>query len=138
MLTKQDYGTTACLIHYCNANFTIIRESSYGYRNTSSGKFDDGIVGDLCNGKGDLAGSSLLAVKDRVDVVDFIKGINSGYIRFIFRQPPLSYTSNIMETSFQSSVWLSMFVVSILFTLTLYLILNWETNHQQVFKLHIQ
>lgn len=131
MLTKQDFSTTRCLLDYCNANYTITIEKSYGYLNETTGQYD-GIVGDLQNGIGDLAGNTMFMVKGRLEVVDYVKMLNQGSFRFIFKQPPLSYTSNIMADSFRTSVWISMLIVLLLFAVALYVILNWESKRKKV------
>lgn len=68
----------------------------------------------------------------RVKTVDYISMITSAGIRFIFRSPPLTYTSNIYYLPFTGLVWVSCIILVMLCTLVVYLTFKssgWRKNH---------
>lgn len=66
---------------------------------------------------------------ERLKVIDYLSWTTPTSIQFVYRQPPLSYVSNLFTLPFSRSVWISiagMFVVSIGI---IYVVTIWERKN---------
>nr|AOG12852.1 ionotropic receptor [Eogystia hippophaecolus] len=105
-----------------NATPRYIFSHRWGYRR--NGQWS-GMVDDLLSGRADV-GTNLLMTVDRLDVITYTEGLSPYRVRFIFRQPPLSYVANIFSLPFSSGVWIATVVCAIVSTIALYLASKWE------------
>nr|QIJ45766.1 ionotropic receptor [Glyphodes pyloalis] len=96
----------------------------WGYK--SNGQWS-GMVQDVATGKADL-GTNCLPERDRMEVISYTDTVAPFYVRFVFRQPPLSYSSNIFSLPFASSVWVAVVTCVAVATATLYLASVWEAR----------
>lgn len=71
-------------------------------------------------------GTASFFTYDRVAVVDYIAATYSTYMRFIFREPPLSYVSNLFALPFDIYVWYSCVGLLLLTCIAIYLVVVWE------------
>ncbi|CAG9853643.1 unnamed protein product [Phyllotreta striolata] len=110
-------------------NFTI--ESTWGYKVNSSWT---GMIGLLSRKKIDIGGTSLFFTEDRVDVIDYVAMITPTRSYFIFREPKLSYVTNVFILPFDMGVWLSTVALVIIAVFFLYVILNWELTKEIYLK----
>lgn len=67
-----------------------------------------------------LTGSAMYVTPEGVKTVDYLAVITKIHSRFIFRAPPLTYTSNIYYLPFTGVVWVCCVVISIVCTLFIY------------------
>lgn len=71
---------------------------------------------------------------ERLDVVSYTDRLAPFRVRFIFRQPPLPYVSNIFSMPFSTSVWIAMSVCAMISTLTVYIATKCEFRGSKVRK----
>ncbi|KAI5640158.1 ligand-gated ion channel domain-containing protein [Phthorimaea operculella] len=71
-----------------------------------------GMIDDMRRGKADV-GTNLLVKADRMDVVTYTDNLAPFRVRFILRQPPLSYVANIFSLPFSAGVWLALLVCTL-------------------------
>lgn len=93
-------------------------------------------------------GTSLFLLKERVDLIEYIAMISPTRSKFVFRQPKLSYVTNVYTLPFDSKVWYSTVILTVLMALALYGLMKWEhaKNHfllekvgqSQPFKRHVK
>ncbi|CAH1156185.1 unnamed protein product [Phaedon cochleariae] len=113
------------LMTILNASSIIDFKSTWGYRNSTTNIFT-GMIGDVQTGKADLGGTPCFFTADRMDILEFFAPSAPTHMRFIFRAPPLSYTTNIFTLPFHTYVWYSIFLLlGIIFFVT-YVIVKWE------------
>ncbi|XP_028169038.1 glutamate receptor ionotropic, kainate 2-like isoform X1 [Ostrinia furnacalis] len=86
-----------------------------------------GMIQDIKSNRADLATNCVL-YSERLDVVTFTDMVAPLRMRFVFRQPPLAYVSNIFSLPFSSNVWVAIAVCTAASTLTLCLTSHWETK----------
>ncbi|XP_028174131.1 glutamate receptor 1-like isoform X1 [Ostrinia furnacalis] len=108
-----------------NATPRYIFSHRWGYK--QNGQWS-GMINDLHTGKADLGTNCMINDKERLDVVTYTDMMAPFRVRFIFRQPPLSYVSNIFSLPFSTSVWVAIIVCAVVSTVTLYLASKWEAN----------
>ncbi|CAH2089186.1 unnamed protein product [Euphydryas editha] len=105
-----------------NATPRYIFSHRWGYK--QNGQWS-GMINDVNTGKADL-GTNCVASSDRLSVVVFTDSMSNFKIKFIFRQPPLSYVSNIFTLPFSLNVWVAIILSVIISTLTIFLATKWE------------
>ncbi|KOB64588.1 Ionotropic receptor, partial [Operophtera brumata] len=66
--------------------------------------------------------------QDRMKVEDYIAMVGSTAVRFVFREPPLAYMSNIFALPFTWSVWLAIFICVLGCALFLFITSKWEAS----------
>ncbi|KAL0870094.1 hypothetical protein ABMA27_006252 [Loxostege sticticalis] len=108
-----------------NATPRYIFSHRWGYK--QNGQWS-GMINDLHTGRADLGTNCLINNKERLDVVTYTDMVAPFRVRFVFRQPPLSYVSNIFSLPFSTSVWVAIFVISVVSTASLYLASKWEAS----------
>nr|AXF48841.1 ionotropic receptor IR10 [Lobesia botrana] len=101
-LTKCNYHQLASLYDFANATRKLIFTNSWGYLINGSWT---GILGDISQGKADLPGSVLVITKERMEQLDYLAFLSPIDVKFIFREPPLSYQNNLYLLPFKTSVW---------------------------------
>lgn len=70
---------------------------------------------------------------DRVDIIDYITMPTPTRSKFIFRQPKLSYVTNVFTLPFNTDVWLSSIAMSVILAIALFLVNKWEwRNNKQL------
>ncbi|XP_059057967.1 glutamate receptor-like [Achroia grisella] len=97
---------------------------SYRFGYKVKGKWS-GMVHDLQLKKADL-GTNCVVFIDRMEVVAYTDTVAPMRMRFVFRQPPLSYVSNIFSLPFSRNVWMAIAVCSLGCTGTFYFTSKWE------------
>ncbi|CAG9795972.1 unnamed protein product [Diatraea saccharalis] len=70
----------------------------------------------------------LVKDKERLDVVSYTDMMAPFRVRFVFRQPPLSYVSNIYSLPFSTAVWVAILICTAVSTATLYVESKWENT----------
>lgn len=74
-------------------------------------------------------GGPLFLTTDRVPLLDYVGITSPGSVEFIFRSPPLSYVSNVLTLPFEKIVWITCFMLTVISTLILHVIFNWESKN---------
>ncbi|CAH0397940.1 unnamed protein product [Chilo suppressalis] len=122
-VTKSSFRSTDPIYGYLNATKSFIFSETWGYyKNGTYG----GMVAELTVGDAELAGTVLIATQDRMEVVDFLSCPIPISVKFVFREPPLSYQNNLFLLPFKTSVWYCMGAFVLVLTLILYINALWE------------
>ncbi|CAG9786220.1 unnamed protein product [Diatraea saccharalis] len=137
-VTKSSFRSTDPIYGYLNATKSLIFSETWGYyKNGSYG----GMIAELTVGEAELAGSKtflhndqgtvLIATQDRMEVVDYLSCPMPISIKFVFKEPPLSYQNNLFLLPFKTSVWYCMGAFVLILMLILYINALWEQRKLQ-------
>lgn len=118
-LAKNTYLIIENLIQGLNATRRNLIHSTWGYKDPKTGRLG-GMLGDLIEGRAHMGGSVLLVMADRVHVIDYVAETLRTNGGFVFRAPPLSYTSNIYSLPLSADVWKCSIAMVILATVTIF------------------
>lgn len=108
--SKASYLICAHLIDSVNGTGNFSVERTWGYKNPKTGEYD-GMTGQLMRKEADIGGTVIFMIPSRLKHMEFISVIADTRSEFVFRAPPLTYTSNIYYYPFVGIVW----IVSICF-----------------------
>nr|AII01128.1 ionotropic receptor [Dendrolimus kikuchii] len=108
-----------------NATPRYIFSYRWGYK--VNGQWS-GMINDLHSERADLGTNCVVSDIERLNVVTYTDMLAPFRVRFIFRQPPLPYVSNIFSLPFRTSVWLAVFICCIISTITIYFATKWEAR----------
>nr|WPO56515.1 ionotropic receptor [Leucinodes orbonalis] len=108
-----------------NATPRFVFSHRWGYK--QNGQWS-GMINDLHTGRADLGTNCLVSDKERLNVVTYTDMVAPFRVRFVFRQPPLSYVSNIYSLPFSSSVWVAIVVCAAVSTVTICVASKWEAS----------
>lgn len=75
-----------------------------------------------------IGGTSMFLAYDRIALVDFLSMTTNTMAGFVFRTPPLSYTSNIYYLPFSSTVWICSILLVMLSTVIIYITFKYSLN----------
>ncbi|CAH1110302.1 unnamed protein product [Psylliodes chrysocephalus] len=89
------------------------------------------MIGELIRKEADIGGSPLFFTEDRVDVIEYIAMTTPTKSYFVFREPKLSYVTNVFTLPFDRDVWLSTIALMIITGFFLYYILHWEVKKEK-------
>nr|BAR64803.1 ionotropic receptor [Ostrinia furnacalis] len=124
-VSKSSFRQTDPIFGYLNASRTLIYSPTWGYyRNGSYG----GMIADMTIGDAELAGTVLIATQDRMEVVEYLSCPTPISIKFVFRQPPLSYQNNLFLLPFKSTVWYCIGAFVLVLAFILYINALWENK----------
>nr|QEE82789.1 ionotropic receptor 75p1 [Conogethes pinicolalis] len=123
-ITKICWMDVLLVFQMLNVTPQYIFSHRWGYKNNGHWS---GMISDVATGRADI-GTNCLLEKDRMDVVHYTDTLAPFHVRFVFRQPPLSYSANIFSLPFSSSVWVAIVVCSAVATATLFLASVWEAK----------
>nr|WPO56516.1 ionotropic receptor [Leucinodes orbonalis] len=130
---KNDAGSKHCWMFIKHAfemlNVTPRYIFSYRWGYKVNGQWS-GMINDISTNKAEL-GTNILIKNERWDVVSFTDVVSPLYALFVFRQPPLAYTSNIFSLPFSTNVWLALVVLVAAATLTLFCTSIWEITMER-------
>lgn len=78
-----------------------------------------------------FAGTPLFFTTDRIPVIDYLAMTSATKSKFVFRQPKLSYVTNIYKLPFHWTVWVSTVSLVVITSGFLYFAIKWEWfNHR--------
>ncbi|XP_026320831.1 glutamate receptor-like [Hyposmocoma kahamanoa] len=86
-----------------------------------------GMIDDLYRNRADV-GTNCLVMQERLPVAVYTDVLAPFHVRFVFRQPPLSYVSNIFSLPFSTGVWVAIAICTALSAASLYLASRWEVT----------
>lgn len=73
-----------------------------------------------------FVGTPLFFTIDRVDIIDYIAMTTPTRSKFVFREPKLSYVTNVFMLPFDRYVWTAIISLLIINIMWLYTIIKWE------------
>lgn len=123
-ITKVNYILVEHLSNIVNATLNYSVQPTWGYRDKSN-KWS-GMIGELTRKEAVIGGTALFLTTDRVSEIDYIAMTTPTKSKFVFRQPKLSYVTNVYTLPFHWSVWLSTIAFVILTIIVLYFVVKWE------------
>ncbi|XP_067005102.2 ionotropic receptor 75a-like [Anabrus simplex] len=126
-ITKNNYILLTHVLETVNASVEYIIVDSWGYATNGSWS---GMVGSLQRKEADIGATALFFTADRLPILDYIALTTPTRAAFLFRQPPLSYVSNIFTLPFTTSVWVASAVLVFVSAVMLYMTTVWEDRHQ--------
>lgn len=103
-----------------NSTRTILVESSWGYKDPKTGKFN-GMIGQLQSDEAQISETCMFFTTDRVPYVDYIAQTSTTFCRFIFRRPSLTYTTNIYTLPLSTTVWICSILLVLLSACVIYI-----------------
>ncbi|CAG9564244.1 unnamed protein product [Danaus chrysippus] len=124
VISKLSYVHVQIAFQMLNATPRHVFSHRWGYK--KNGQWS-GMINDLNTGRADL-GTNCVPNAERLSVVVFTDSIAKFEVKFIFRQPPLSYVSNIFTLPFSKSVWIAIAVSFAISTITIYIATKWEVR----------
>ncbi|OWR51314.1 putative ionotropic receptor IR75p [Danaus plexippus plexippus] len=122
--TKLSYVHVQIAFQMLNATPRHVFSHRWGYK--KNGQWS-GMINDINTGRADL-GTNCVPAVERLSVVVFTDCIANFEVKFIFRQPPLSYVSNIFTLPFSKSVWIAIATSFAISTITIYIATKWEVR----------
>ncbi|CAK1584215.1 unnamed protein product [Parnassius mnemosyne] len=110
-----------------NATPRYILSHRWGYKQNGTWS---GMIDDILHNRADL-GTNCAVYTERLDVIQYTDTIAPFKVGFIFRQPPLSYVTNIFSLPFSTEVWLASIGCVVFSIITLYFASKWEVRLQR-------
>ncbi|XP_063626931.1 glutamate receptor ionotropic, kainate 2-like [Cydia splendana] len=124
-ITKMSYMVVKICFEMMNSTEKLIFTNTWGYVD-KNGSWN-GIVERLIKKEGDI-GTLTIFTQERMKTIDYIAMVGTTAVRFVFREPPLAYVSNIFALPFTGAVWLAVFVCVLACALFLYITSKWEAT----------
>ncbi|XP_076265198.1 ionotropic receptor 75a-like isoform X1 [Rhynchophorus ferrugineus] len=130
-ITKINYLLFDILVDVWNMTHEKLFTNEYGMELHPVLKFYKGMLGDIYQGRADIAGTLAFTPKERFQYFKFLVGtIPQLALDFIFRAPPLSYTANIFALPFHTYVWYACGLTLILCGVVITVIVSWEEDKE--------
>ncbi|KAL3269442.1 hypothetical protein HHI36_008512 [Cryptolaemus montrouzieri] len=123
-IAKVNYVLVQHLADFVNARLEYTVESTWGYKNNQS--IWSGMIGELTRNKADIGGTALFITEDRVSTIDYIAMTTKTRSKFVFREPKLSYVTNVFVLPFDRDVWLASAALVVITGFVLFLVVKWE------------
>nr|AUF73086.1 ionotropic receptor [Anoplophora chinensis] len=123
-ISKVNYVLVEHLKDIINATFNYSVQQTWGYKNKKSEW--SGMIGELTRNEADIGGTALFFTIDRINIIDYIAMATPTRSKFVFRQPKLSYVSNVYTLPFDYHVWLCTIFLVIIVGIFLYITVKWE------------
>ncbi|KAK9730319.1 Ligand-gated ion channel [Popillia japonica] len=133
-IAKVNYVFILHIRDLLNVKMLFSIQATWGYKNNKSEW--SGMIGELTRKEADIGGTPLFLTIDRVSLIDYIAMTTSTKSKFVFRQPKLSYITNVFTLPFKTEVWISSVTLVIIISIGLYLVAKWES--QKYKKLEIE
>ncbi|CAH1989641.1 unnamed protein product, partial [Acanthoscelides obtectus] len=124
-IAKVNYVIVEHLKDIVNATLRYSVQPTWGYFNEVT--FDwSGMIGELVRNEADIGGTPLFFTIDRVDIIDYIAMTTPTRSKFVFREPKLSYVTNVFTLPFDTNVWICTICMVIITSIALIVIIRWE------------
>lgn len=106
------------IMQYANGSIIFQDSGNFGNFNDTA-NIASGLLGDIGNGKVDIAGSSCFITSQRTWFFQFIGSVHVPQVHFVFRRPTLSNTNNIFMLPFDEWVWTCTILMILVFVVLL-------------------
>lgn len=73
------------------------------------------------SGEAQIGGSCIFFTPERISTLEYVSQTTSTFAEFIFRRPPLSYTSNIYYLPLSATVWICSILLILLSAVVIYI-----------------
>ncbi|XP_021928480.1 probable glutamate receptor isoform X2 [Zootermopsis nevadensis] len=118
------------IVDVLNASVETTVVDTWGYPD-SAGNWS-GLTGYLQRSEADIGATGMFVTKERIPFVRYIASTSVTRNAFIFRQPPLSFVTNIFTLPFSRSVWLASAALIAVAGASLYFALKCEKRRDEV------
>ncbi|XP_060802880.1 ionotropic receptor 75a-like [Amyelois transitella] len=122
-VSKSGFRQTDALFFYLNATRQLVFSETWGYYRNGS---YEGMVAEMTQGNAELSCTVLITTADRIEVVDYLSSPTPISIKFVFRQPPLSYQNNLFLLPFKTRVWYCIGAFILMLIFIIYVNASWE------------
>lgn len=123
-ISKVNYVFMLHLRDMFNATMMFTIQNTWGYKENKTEW--SGMIGELTRKEADIGGTPLFLTSDRVAIIDYIAMTTPTKSKFVFRQPKLSYITNVFTLPFDRKVWIFAVLMVIILTIALFCIIKWE------------
>ncbi|KAG5871323.1 hypothetical protein JTB14_016720 [Gonioctena quinquepunctata] len=123
-IAKVNYILVEHLSDIINVTLKYSIQPTWGYKNNESQW--SGMIGELTRSEADIGGTPLFFTIDRVEIIDYIAMTTPTRSKFVFREPKLSYVTNVFTLPFDDYVWASTIALVIIIAIILVIITKWE------------
>nr|AST36234.1 putative ionotropic receptor IR75p.2 [Hedya nubiferana] len=124
-ITKMSYMVVKICFEMMNSTEKLQFSNTWGYVD-KNGSWN-GIVEMIIKKEADL-GTLTIFTQERMRIIDYIAMVGATGVRFVFREPPLAYVSNIFALPFTGAVWVAVLVCVLACALFLYITSKWEAT----------
>lgn len=125
--TKINYAFVLLLEDMLNVTMEYTYHPSWtGSNGTTNSTRYGGLVGDLVYKITDIGGTGLFMTPERVNIMDFTLMMTPTGSKFVFRQPKLSYITDVFTLPFDTYVWLASLCLLVVLAVSLFLVAYWE------------
>lgn len=123
-IEKVNYVLVEHLAKMINAKLNYTIRDTWGYKNNES-KWS-GMIGELTENRADIGGTPLFFTSDRIDIIEYIAMTTPTRSKFVFREPKLSYVTNVYTLPFDNYVWYSTMGLVVIAACVLFVAVKWE------------
>lgn len=131
-IAKVNYIFMLHLSDMFNATIEFSVQSTWGYKDKNNSW--SGMIGELTRQEADIGGTPLFLTTDRIAIIDYIAMTTPTKSKFVFRQPKLSYITNVFTLPFDNQVWVSSIVMVLILAVALYTVVSWEWKRKRLAK----
>ncbi|XP_013168978.1 PREDICTED: uncharacterized protein LOC106118776 [Papilio xuthus] len=122
-LTKSSFRQYMPIYDFINATKVIMYADTWGY--LVNGTFN-GMVGQMARGEAELGGTLIFITRERLSVLNYMNYPGSLSVKFVFREPALSYQHNLFLLPFKPIVWCCIIALVFILIFILYINARWE------------
>ncbi|CAH0555238.1 unnamed protein product [Brassicogethes aeneus] len=84
------------------------------------------MIGELIENRVDIGGTPLFLTIDRIDIIEYIAMTTPTRSKFVFREPKLSYVTDVYTLPFDNSVWYCTIALVLFSSIILFIAIKWE------------
>lgn len=132
----MNYVLVEHLSNTLNVTLNYSITDTWGYKDNKTGEWS-GMIGALTRKQADIGGTALFLTSDRIDIIDYIAMTTPTRSKFIFRQPKLSYVSNVFVLPFDNFVWASIYSLLIIIACVLFFVVKWEWKKKEFIQVAV-
>ncbi|XP_066253411.1 ionotropic receptor 75a-like [Euwallacea similis] len=128
--SKINYHMYDHLVDIWNMTHQIVIRKEWGMEFDPTKLYYKGMLGDLCHDRADAAGTIQFTPKERFKYFKFL--VSTAWqmaVFFMFKAPPLPYSSNLFAMPFDIKAWIGCGVVLFSCCFVIWVIIKWENGN---------
>uniref|UniRef100_A0A2A4IZW1 Uncharacterized protein n=1 Tax=Heliothis virescens TaxID=7102 RepID=A0A2A4IZW1_HELVI len=130
-VAKSTYRSINPLFDFLNASRKIHFTDTWGYKINGTW---NGMIGEIITGKAELCGMVTFMSLERLKVLEYFTNPTPVTVKFVFRQPPLSYQNNLFLLPFTTGVWICAGAFVLILIVVLYINTKWDIKKYEQFN----
>ncbi|XP_050303739.1 ionotropic receptor 75a-like [Anthonomus grandis grandis] len=123
-ISKVSYVLILTMAPIFNVTLNMSICNTWGYKDNASNW--NGMMGKILRNEADIAGTVLFFKKEKIPIIDYVASLSPTVSKFVFRQPKLSYVTNVYTLPFDNKVWICSIFLVIIMMGSLYGFTMWE------------